>query len=527
MATWADALNARVLANVSTPELHRSYNVVFEEEFSGVTEALDGVTAAFAKLEEVRNAVSQLNKSTVGHSTSLQAELDSAMRLRQQLKKAVKKVATDLTVLYSQEDKAGNEVGLAISSSQKLGQGLPNQNDKKPEKRTSESLGTPITSDGENTRKDKKKAKKNHETATINSPGSSLTLNPIGSKLQHRTDATKTTGSKSNHETATAVSKISRHNYLIVMAELCELDMLERNKCLPEILQKLAKIVEQIPSSQLQSSGHKILKFVIVWAFRCEAREKLLEDFLHFADAIKTSIYDLPNDSKTVGIRRLYCRLHAFLKGATREVSDAHPEPTKENPTNHDILLWEADFLTSKKRSPLIPQIILAQESEMMRPIVSSEQFREVSKAVNTLAFWAQRERGNLQLNKLFRGLAQSAKLYAGKVPNFTVKANLLGDALRIELAVGRLANWTIRERAQQTLAFVNQLAANPPLEVIDVAILMTDEIIRFVERGWKPTQDRAVRECYSRLKQLVDQLNGPIQHQRQAVLTQWQVDEP
>lgn len=80
--------------------------------------------------------------------------------------------------------------------------------------------------------------------------------------------------------------------------------MLERNNCLPGILLELEKIVKQLSSSQLQVSGPNILKFVMVWAFRCEDQENHLEAFRQFANAIRSPINNLPNDSKTLGVRR-------------------------------------------------------------------------------------------------------------------------------------------------------------------------------------------------------------------------------
>lgn len=95
-----------------------------------------------------------------------------------------------------------------------------------------------------------------------------------------------------------------------------------------------------------------------------------------------------------------------------------------------------------------------------------------------------------------------------------------------MELVLGRLASWAIKERTKQTLAFVNQLPTSLLLEAVDIAILMTDEIVRFVEPGWKPRRDRSVLECYTRLKSLVGLINGPTQHQREAVLTRWKMDK-
>ncbi|KAL3672559.1 hypothetical protein V7S43_001855 [Phytophthora oleae] len=48
-----EELYERVLTHVPAQQLHQGYNGVLEEEFISAVTAVDGVVAAFVKLEEV------------------------------------------------------------------------------------------------------------------------------------------------------------------------------------------------------------------------------------------------------------------------------------------------------------------------------------------------------------------------------------------------------------------------------------------------------------------------------------------
>lgn len=47
---------------MSASELRRSSNIVLEEEYSALDEVVNEIVAVFAKVEEVRDAVSQLEQ---------------------------------------------------------------------------------------------------------------------------------------------------------------------------------------------------------------------------------------------------------------------------------------------------------------------------------------------------------------------------------------------------------------------------------------------------------------------------------
>ncbi|KAG6614272.1 uncharacterized protein IUM83_10102 [Phytophthora cinnamomi] len=99
-----EALYERVLALVPTPQLHESYNTVLHEEYASVSQSLGNVLAAFAKLQEVRDAVSKLQRQSNEASSggcsgdSVRASVDELVELQRQLQRQVERLALGMEV---------------------------------------------------------------------------------------------------------------------------------------------------------------------------------------------------------------------------------------------------------------------------------------------------------------------------------------------------------------------------------------------------------------------------------------------
>ncbi|KAG6614056.1 uncharacterized protein IUM83_10099 [Phytophthora cinnamomi] len=99
-----EALYERVLAHVPTPQLHESYNAVLHEEYASVSQSLGDVLAAFAKLQEVRDAVSKLqqqsHEASAGgcSSDSVRASADELVELQRQLQRQAERLALGMEV---------------------------------------------------------------------------------------------------------------------------------------------------------------------------------------------------------------------------------------------------------------------------------------------------------------------------------------------------------------------------------------------------------------------------------------------
>jgi hypothetical protein len=96
-----EALYERVLALLESQELHRSCNGVLQEDYASLQKVVGDVAAAFAKVEEVRDAVKQLEqgKPSAGRSESLMKTMDSTMEVQIELKQMLDTVTAGMKVV--------------------------------------------------------------------------------------------------------------------------------------------------------------------------------------------------------------------------------------------------------------------------------------------------------------------------------------------------------------------------------------------------------------------------------------------
>ncbi|EEY53991.1 uncharacterized protein PITG_07675 [Phytophthora infestans T30-4] len=93
-------LYERILALVPVDDLHDSYNGVLHDKISPITRAVNDVSAAFAKLEEVNRAVNKLNNvPTITRSVTLAKTMDTTLQLQQQLCKKLESTIAAMTKL--------------------------------------------------------------------------------------------------------------------------------------------------------------------------------------------------------------------------------------------------------------------------------------------------------------------------------------------------------------------------------------------------------------------------------------------
>ncbi|KUF88765.1 hypothetical protein AM587_10004817 [Phytophthora nicotianae] len=94
-------LYEHILSLVDPTELHRSSNSVLQKKFFDLAKSVSDVVATFAKVEEVRDAMNQLEQGNVltGRSDSLMREMENSMNLQQKLEEALKKVTMEIAVV--------------------------------------------------------------------------------------------------------------------------------------------------------------------------------------------------------------------------------------------------------------------------------------------------------------------------------------------------------------------------------------------------------------------------------------------
>ncbi|KAG3207721.1 hypothetical protein PC129_g21241 [Phytophthora cactorum] len=100
-------LYERILALVPVDDLHDSYNGVLHEELSSINRAVNDVSAAFAKLEEVHEAVNKLSNGSTGtRSVTLTEAMNSTMQLQRELKKKLESTIATMTKFCGKRKRA-------------------------------------------------------------------------------------------------------------------------------------------------------------------------------------------------------------------------------------------------------------------------------------------------------------------------------------------------------------------------------------------------------------------------------------
>ncbi|ETP21160.1 hypothetical protein F441_05260, partial [Phytophthora nicotianae CJ01A1] len=101
------SLYERILSHVNASELRRSSNAILQEEYSALDKSVGDVIATYAKVEEVRDAVNQLEqgKALTRRSNTLLEVMDSTLQLQQELHSKLTELADGMKV--GDENKMG------------------------------------------------------------------------------------------------------------------------------------------------------------------------------------------------------------------------------------------------------------------------------------------------------------------------------------------------------------------------------------------------------------------------------------
>ncbi|KAI9983753.1 hypothetical protein PInf_007824 [Phytophthora infestans] len=97
-STDNSALYERILSLVDPTELYRSSNLLLQEECSSLAKSMSDIFASFTKVEEVRDAVNQLEqgKASTGRSETLLEAMNSTLQLQQKLNEKLQKVVSGM-----------------------------------------------------------------------------------------------------------------------------------------------------------------------------------------------------------------------------------------------------------------------------------------------------------------------------------------------------------------------------------------------------------------------------------------------
>ncbi|POM64360.1 LOW QUALITY PROTEIN: Hypothetical protein PHPALM_20124 [Phytophthora palmivora] len=467
-----EALYERVLRLIPVDELREGYNDIVKEEISSINRAINDVSAAFAKLEEVRDAVNQLGSSS---SASLMEVMDDTMTMQRELKRKLDRTITGMT------------------------------GDRQKRKRENGTIDATSCDKGKN------RANEEGESSIL-----STTPKQTVQILLRMDDETNRNRKSSKSEAWTV--NLNKDNCMNELRKLTRFSVVERNRHVPDVLLQLADVIREMSTSD----GIVILKYMHLWAHLSLDKKHLLEAFHNFCEMVSPWVNQV-HHREAIGLIRLNKALLELVEQRRMLTTD---ESTQDIRLNYDLYIWHVNAMTPGERKKHVPRVISALRKEMSCGSCSSSQPIEVTKAMKLVVQWAVKDPQDPQLLPFYDDLVKDGKSFANGLSSFLVKTDLLGVLRKIEGTIRTVFKSTVEERTTDALNWARQLKEGGPVEDVDKGIVLLDEVIRHQQQGWKPRKNEDVHECYDILKEHALALEeGLIRGQRMTVIAKWKLN--
>ncbi|KAH7467385.1 uncharacterized protein KRP23_11709 [Phytophthora ramorum] len=287
--TWTVALFQRVLANLPPREVAAASSRVLEEEFSSVHRLVDDVVASFAKLAEVRDAVSKLEQS----SASTGRELDRKM----------KKMAVNTSVKRPGNKRKDRDESEQENKGTKL----------EPVNKDAASTACPIPASNESS--------SNSKSGSENEQGGDGSEAAVKALMTLQTHERQSAESKDmadisitgSRKSAITGCSLSVANLKPILIEVDTLPRLDRILVMPEILEALNEsVIEDADGRQTQEVIDS-LRIVIKWVSEPHGQSKLFALYRAYADTVKKYANTLPASGRRIDLKRLSNDFQALL----------------------------------------------------------------------------------------------------------------------------------------------------------------------------------------------------------------------
>ncbi|KAG3113762.1 hypothetical protein PI125_g7028 [Phytophthora idaei] len=269
-------------------ELQTASNIVLQEEFYAVDEAANDVLSAFAKLEEVRSAVSKLEQDCAsgrGSCSSLLATIESTIAVQRQLEKRLRKIAANASVNVTLDERK-----------RKRKHEDDNQHFKKSSIGSTDSVAA--TQNGEGPKSEAQVEASDHPLLQLETKD----LSP------------------------TPRTEVKPPRYY--MGRVKEVDVLppkERILCIPYLLRELTVSLVEDNSYGQRFRFTSYLKDMLRWITQTSGQREQLDMFLDFTESVKSFSAKLPDSAQTVGFVRLTVQLTDAVHGKPGGVSKSRP----------------------------------------------------------------------------------------------------------------------------------------------------------------------------------------------------------
>ncbi|RAW25980.1 hypothetical protein PC110_g17616 [Phytophthora cactorum] len=320
-------LYERILALVPVDDLHDSYNGVLHEELSSINRAVNDVSAAFAKLEEVHEAVNKLSNGSTGtRSVTLTEAMNSTMQLQRELKKKLESTIATMTKFCGKRKRAeknANRNGPKAAKAEIKSEDLVRVT-RHEEKKTNGEEAEPKTED-------------DFEMSSVSSGGDKARNSPW-------------------------VSGMTQANCLERLRMMTQLSVGERSNYLSGVVGKVTDIVPVYKETKQIS----ILTYVLLWANLSAGHPGDFAAYDCFSKDMAAVINQGPQNGGTVALRRLNDSLLALL----RDQKDSRDSQTKTNGGSHlpfDLLVWRVNAMAATDRRKHLQQVVDSLKQAMSR----------------------------------------------------------------------------------------------------------------------------------------------------------------
>ncbi|KAF4143362.1 hypothetical protein GN958_ATG07428 [Phytophthora infestans] len=375
-------LYERILALVPVDDLHDSYNGVLHDKISPITRAVNDVSAAFAKLEEVNRAVNKLNNvPTITRSVTLAKTMDTTLQLQQQLCKKLESTIAAMTKSCGKRKRAEN-----------------NGNGCEPKA-------------AKNDIKCEELRASKHEGAKINREE----VQPESHEQSSGGDTVKR---------SSWASELTNANCLGKLRKLTQLSVVMRSKHLSEVL---AKVTELVPTSK-ETEQIPILKYVLLWANLSAGTPADVTVYDWFSEKMTAVIDQGPRTEVAAGLRRLNDSLLALLRDQ-KECRDCQRTTISENRLRLDLLVWRVNAMAASERNNHFRQVVDAFKHAMCGD-PDKKATRFLNKTLKTVRKWPI----HLKLRGLYGELAEHIQSYADSVGDFIVKSELDSEMKKFKI---------------------------------------------------------------------------------------------
>ncbi|KAL3672561.1 hypothetical protein V7S43_001856 [Phytophthora oleae] len=321
MEQQLEAVYESVLVHLPAQELHRSCNGVLQEEFASVVATVDHLVEAFAKLEEVYDAVSRLqrgHKSTGGCSASLMEATARLIALQQELEQRVAALARQMAVERLSERKRKREEAVGgPQPSPKVQAKVADMNVSEANGRcefsskNASEASVSSKSDGDS---GDDKDKGDTEATMMKKVAEQNALAAV-SKIRNEaisTDASATTGGSRATSTGYSATALK-----IIVDDVNQLSHEDRAFVVPDVVTALKQSVEDdIEMTQASAVAGSLDVMIQWWARKCESQVRHLQVYREYAAALKAYVARLPPSKPKMHIERQLDALTSSVNAA-------------------------------------------------------------------------------------------------------------------------------------------------------------------------------------------------------------------